>query len=209
MDKDSIDVSIGLAFTLELLKRRRISGTLRAKLPRVSSLPRDGMAFLQIIDGIVIICQVEDKHGQVRPIPAATLTKLDTDKGPFEWVFQNTPSVPPPSQASPVTPQYIPVPPQPPLRPEHTFSPAIIHTPQPGYLTDTAIPRAIAPLRWEKLQHLTYQNKIKLYNVWKAIDGRKSIDEIKFLLREQVSSNAINEIFRVLLSLQVIVIVEM
>lgn len=94
MSNNGFDASIGLAFSLELFKHYQRTGVVQAELPRVPGIRGHCKAFLQLIDGEVISVYLEDKRGNRYSSDAATLCRLDEEKGPFEWQlhFQSQPT---------------------------------------------------------------------------------------------------------------------
>ncbi|MBO0793769.1 MAG: hypothetical protein J2P36_22850 [Ktedonobacteraceae bacterium] len=190
MDKDFIDISVNLAFSLELFQRRKVSGVLQATLPRVAGLPRNSVASLHVAEGIVIACQIEDQQGSRMLISAKELIRLDAEHGPFEWMLRRSQSSSP-TQASPAS--------QPPLSP-----PPHSNMSHPLFVLDTAVPKVVAPLEWGRLQQWTYQQRQLLYQVWRLIDGNRSVWEIKLALGQSIPAETAGEVLRVLIALQVI-----
>src|SRR5437867_2579811 len=104
MDTDSIDASIGLEFSLELFKVYKASGTLQALFRRVPGIQKNSIASLQLVEGAVVACFIEERVGQRLPITKAILIQYDNERGPFEWKFRRSVSVSPPPPVTPVPP---------------------------------------------------------------------------------------------------------
>src|SRR5579884_3469255 len=99
MSKDRLDASAGLAFSLAVFERYRKNGLLQAELHHVPGISGHCQGYLQLVEGKVTSCYIEDKNGQRHPIDRRTLIDLDTKRGPFEWTLQPLPP-PPPSLSS-------------------------------------------------------------------------------------------------------------
>jgi hypothetical protein len=186
MSKDGIDASVGLAFSLKLFHHYRGSGILQAKVHRVPGVQGQGMAYLHLTQGTVVACYIDDLRGQRYHFAPDVLCRIDKEKGPFEWTFQTLPLPQAPDAASPETPQ-----PQPTLTSPSSFS-------------DTCIPKVVASLSWEPLNHWTLAQKQILYTIWRFIDGKRSIREIKASVA--LSPEVVNEVMRTLEVLHVIAI---
>lgn len=85
MGKDGIDASIGLAFSLELLRRYKQNGVLQATIPRIPGLNGSCRAFIQLTYGEPGSIFVEDANGQRHSSDRETLSRLDKERGPYEW----------------------------------------------------------------------------------------------------------------------------
>src|SRR5690242_6240184 len=147
MSKDGIDASVGLAFSLKLFHHYRGSGILQAKVHRVPGVQGQGMAYLQLTQGTVVACDIDDMQGQRFHFAPDVLCRIDKEKGPFEWTFQALPL-------------------------SHTPEPALSEAPQPAFSSpssssDSRIPRVIATLSWEPLSHWTLAQKQILYSIWR------------------------------------------
>ncbi len=194
MGKDGFDASLGLAFSLELFKRYRKSGVLRCEIRRVPGFRGPGIAYLELIEGAVVASYVEDKTGQRYPISKNTLIQLDKEKGPFEWRL---------SASSPALQQIIP-PALPPGRSTQPYPGNVSITPLPS---DTSIPIIIAPLHSEQLLKWTLAQQQILQLVWNAIDGRRSIRDIKMLTRSSLSETTVDEVLHMFIQWKVVAIV--
>jgi hypothetical protein len=67
------------------------------------------------------------------------------------------------------------------------------------------IPKAVAPLRWEQFHDWTPEQKLLLQNVWKNIDGRHTIQDVKAGL--PYPPQMVDDIVQILLTLRIIVLV--
>ncbi len=179
MSKDGIDASLGLAFSLELFKRYQKNGVLQAELPRAFGIPRRCKAFLHLARGEVVSVYLEDQHGQRYSSDKESLCRLDKEKGPFEWIF---------------LPQ-VPIAEQLPLAgsPNHS-GPAIPRSP---------VPTIISVLPHERLIAWTPQQKEALYTLLRAINGVRTVEDIKHML--PFSPDLVDELLRILLELDVII----
>jgi len=85
MDKDSMDASIGLQFSLELLKKYRKDGLLQAFVSRVPGVSGKCHVEVAIMQGDVISCRAKNQGGNIYNLDINLLLKLDEIRGPFEW----------------------------------------------------------------------------------------------------------------------------
>ncbi|HEX4206535.1 MAG TPA: hypothetical protein VHZ51_20520 [Ktedonobacteraceae bacterium] len=180
MDKDYFDASLGLAFSLKAFERYRKSGLLQAELHHVPGIRGQCTGYLQLIEGKITSCYVEDKNGQRYPLGIDILVRVDAERGPFEWKLTTQPA--PPSSTPPTNQPY-----------------------QKGQLS--SVPRIIAPLEPEmgRLTGWTAKQKYMLAMVYEAVDGRKTIEDIQ---REvPLSPNNTEEALRILVALKVLIVV--
>lgn len=173
MSKEPLDASIGLAFSLSLFERYRKSGILHAELHHVPGIRGTCTACLELVEGKLTACFVKDHRGLNRPIEKAVLIRMDNERGPFEWKLQ-------------------------PLQGQPTSSPAK----QGGSQVDLLIPRAIAPLNLEQMKGWTPQQKFILSKVYNAINGQRTIGEIK--QETPLRANDIEEALRFLQTMHLI-----
>ena len=177
MGNDPLDVGVGLAFSLSILERFQRNGLLQAELNHVPGIKGRCMGYLQLSQGKVVSCSIE-KNGQHQLIGKDVLVRIDNERGPFEWKLTPLPEPPSPTQ----------------------------HIEQPIQEMHSPIPRKTALLEreLERLTGWTSTQKYMLSAVYDAIDGRRSIDEIK---REvPLTSGSTDEALRILLALRVIII---
>jgi hypothetical protein len=177
--KNYFDASIGLAFSLMTFERYRKNGLLQAELDHVPGIRGKCKGYLQIVEGKVTSCFIEDKSGRRYQTEKNMLIRLDNERGPFEWTLQPLPA--PPSS----TPQ------------ANTAS-------QPASSAPT--PQVIARLDLNTLRGWTPQQQLILSAVFDVIDGRRSIEEIKMAV--PLLPHVVEEALRVLLALKVIRIVQ-
>jgi len=85
MDKDSMDASIGLQFSLELLKKYRKNGLLQAFVSRVPGISGKCHVEVAVMQGDVISCRAKNQGGNIHNVDINLLLKLDKIRGPFEW----------------------------------------------------------------------------------------------------------------------------
>ncbi|QBD80939.1 hypothetical protein EPA93_35220 [Ktedonosporobacter rubrisoli] len=178
MGKDIFDASVGLAFSLALFERYRKNGLLQAELRHVPGIRGRCKGYLQLVEGKVTYCYIEDKDGQRRPMSKETLIRLDNERGPFEWMLVPLPAPPSPT-------------------------PRMVVTPQAEQNSPT--PRIIAPLHLERLEGWTNSQKMMLSVVYEAINGQRNIEAIK--VQAGLPPNVTEEALRILLALKVISIV--
>ncbi|GHO62575.1 hypothetical protein KSC_014670 [Ktedonobacter sp. SOSP1-52] len=178
MSKDHFDASLGLAFSLKVFERYRKNGLLQAEIYHIPGIRGRCMGYIQLVEGKVTSCYVEVRSGERQPMELNTLITVDTEKGPFEWKLIPLPA--PPSPTPPTS--------------RLDSSPRLGHS--------TPVPRIVAPLDVTTLHGWTDQHKLMLRTVYRAIDGQRSIEEIKreMPLRPEVTEEAL----RVLLALNVI-----
>lgn len=177
MGNDPLDVGVGLAFSLSILERYQRNGLLQAELHHVPGVKGRCMGYLQLVQGKVTSCSVE-KNGQRQLIGKDLLIRVDDERGPFEWKLTPLPEPPSPTQRMdmPIPEMYPP------------------------------IPRKTASLdrELERLTGWTSTQKYMLAAVYDAIDGRRTIDEIKRDV--PLAPGATDEALRILLALRVIII---
>jgi len=201
--KDSIDASVGLTFSLKLFHHYRKSGVLQANMRHVPDVPGRCKAYLQLRDGVVVACFVDDRRGQRHHLPPDILCQVDDERGPFEWSFQPeaapassvTSSEASPLFEQPTMPVQTPTSQSAPMSPQdgEIFSPS---------MQDSAVPTMIAPLDWARLSHWTPQERQLLYTVLQAIDGKQTIQNIKANL--PLMPQLIDESLHILLALNVV-----
>lgn len=153
MDKENIDASAGLAFSLTLFERYRRTGLLQANLPRVPRMRGHYRGNIQLIEGKVISSYLEDSYGQRYPISKEQLIRLDNEKGPYEWTL--TPLIEPPKWQA---------------------GASILSE------SGEIVPRRITELNMDRLQGWTGIQKMMLMMVFEAINGEYTIQEIKTIV---------------------------
>lgn len=180
MSEEHFDASLGLAFSLSVFERYRKNGLLQAELSHVPGVRGRCMGYIQLVEGKVTSCYVKVRSGEEHAIALSTLTAVDDEKGPFEWKLKQLPA---PPSSTPPTSQF-----NPPRQ-------------EPG----NPIPRIVAPLDVTTLHGWTDQHKLMLTTVYRAIDGQRSLNELKreMPLRPEVTEEAL----RVLLALKVIILI--
>jgi hypothetical protein len=181
VDNRNIDASVGLAFSLPLFERYRQNGVLQAEVHHVPGVRGRCMGFVHLVEGKVVSCYLEEKDGQRRPITKELLTRVDSERGPFEWKLKPLPS--PPSLASSPSSQKV--------ASEHRTQSA-------------PVPRIVAPLDMVRLEGWSDQHKLMLSMVYEEIDGMRNIEEIK--QRVPLTPNITEEALRILLALKSIVV---
>jgi hypothetical protein len=110
---------------------------------------------------------------------------VDHERGPFAWIFETQVHQPSPSQA-----------------PASLVEQQPASTPSLPVEVQMRVPKAVAALRWEQFSHWSPEQKLMLQNVWKNIDGKRTIYEVKASLPYPPS--AIDDILQTLLTLRII-----
>ena len=192
MDKNGIDASISLEFSLGLFKRYKSTGILQAKLPRFPGIHGLSIVYVQIAEGDIISCYIEGKKKQRYPVSEDMLIRFDRDKGPFEWSFRPSPAAParltPPAAAT--------------IRPYSQ-----VNTGPLAYQIPTAVAsKMVSSLPSERLLAWSIQQRRMFLLVWHEINGKKTIQEIKATLATSLSAAAVEETLHTLLTLKLIAI---
>lgn len=185
MDKEGIDASLGLKFSLELFKRYKQNGILHAELPRAPGVRGSCKAFIHLIKGEVTSAYLEDKQGKHYPSDKEHLCHLDREKGPFEWTFVHPSTIPGQSQLISKSQSQALDPPAPSIQ-------------------SSSIPRIISVLSWERLSAQAPERIEALYALLTAINGERTIENIKEMV--PFPRDLIDDLLRMLLALEVIVI---
>lgn len=184
MSKDQgeqFDASVELAFSLRAFELYRKSGTLSAEVRSIPGIRGQGQAYIEFVQGKVVACYVLDRKGERHQVLKDLLIQLDSEKGPFNWVFrENTDHMPSPSPAA------------------ESFA-------QPQPISRSPIPQPlIYTLDPKQLQQWTPQQQHYLHQVFSLIDGQRSIDEIKYVIL--LPPTIVDEAIRVLIALKAIAI---
>lgn len=191
VDNNQIDASLGLAVSLELLKKYKRSGLLHAEVRRLPISGGVGKACLQLVRGVTASVYLENPQGHQFPISEGELLKLDKERGPLAWSF-SIESTQPTSQPNTRNPE--------------VRSPTNYLETSAGRPPETAVPVVIAPLEWENIMNWTQQQQI-LYSLYRMIDGRKNIREIKTATSTLLPATVVDEALQVLLKLKVVRII--
>ena len=152
MGQDLFDASVGLAFSLAAFERYQKSGLLQAELHHVPGVSGRCKGYLQITQGKVVGCYIEDKDGQRHSRQVSTLIQLDDERGPFGWTLTASPS-----------------------QIEQTAVP-------PHHSANSPTPKLIALLDLEGLHGWTSEHKRILFQVYQMVNGQRSIEDIKHML---------------------------
>lgn len=88
----SFDASIGLAFSLSAFEMYRKNGLLHAELHHVPGIRGRCTGYLQLVEGKVVSCYIEDKDGHKHLTQLNRLIQLDNERGPFDWTLTLPPS---------------------------------------------------------------------------------------------------------------------
>ncbi len=199
MNTNYIDASTGLAFSLILFERYQQDGILQAEYLRVPGINGYCKAYLHFVEGQITDCYLEDNKGQRHSSSQKILSRLDAEKGPFEWNFTQRPSSPLPfTQKSSYSQK---------SNNGHSFSKSkntLTFTQKSSYPQKSPIPKPIARLDLAKLTTWDSRYKRALFLVFSMIDGQRSLEEIKST--GPFSSSAVDKALKILLSLNVITI---
>jgi len=196
VDKDGIDASLGLAFSLELFKRYRRSGKMQAELHRFPGTKGRSTAFLSLAEGAVASCYIEDSKGQRFPVAKDVLIRFDNEKGPFEWWFH----------ASAPTPSHTPPPPMPPPVPPGYAQVQVPRPIMPLLLSDFAVPKVIGSLDWKQLSMWSVRQQQILWTIWQLIDDKRTVRDIKAAVASSMLDSVVDEALHVLFELRVIIV---
>lgn len=183
MDKDGIDASLGLKFSLELFKRYKQSGILHAELARAPGKRGRCNAFILLVNGEVTSVYLEDKQGKRYSSDKDTLCRFDREKGPFEWALIH-PSANSRQRQLASSPQPL--------------------DPPASSMQYSSVPRIISALSWERLSAQPPEQREALYTLLTTINGERTIANIKDMV--PFSRDLIDDLLRLLLELEVIVI---
>lgn len=181
MGNNRFDASTGLAFSLSLFERYRKNGLLQAELHHVPHIPGHCQGYLQLVEGKVTSCYVEDKDGRRHLVSKQTLIDVDEKRGPFDWNLQPLPAPP---------------------------SPALFTSVLSGRTKEKQqpIPQRIAMLELDQLTGWSNTQKRLLATVYTAIDGRRTFEEVKQVV--PLPPHVTDEVLRTLLALSVIRIIQ-
>jgi hypothetical protein len=177
MDDSRFDASIGLAFSLVLFEKYRKNGLLHAELHHVPHIPGHCWGYLQLVEGKVTSCYVEDRNGQRHMVSKQVLIDVDEKRGPFDWSLQPLPAPPSPPLSMSI----------PSRKAEEEQLPII---------------QRIALLDLDQLTGWSNTQKRLLATVYAAIDGRRTLGEIKRVV--PLPPHVTDEVLRTLLALSVI-----
>lgn len=182
-----MDASVGLTFSLQLFQRYQRSGILQATIRHVPGIQGACTAYVHLIAGSVTSCYLKNKGGQHLPFSLEELCRIDHERGPFEWIFQQSQH---PTSSSPV----LAPPSAQPLTKFSSLPPEL----------DALIPKVVAPLRWDQFNHWTPEQKLLLQNMWKNIDGKRTVQDVRASL--PYPPDRVNDVLQILLTLRIIVL---
>ena len=200
---DNIDASVGLSFSLELFKRYHRTGLLKAEMHHVPGISGSCKAYIQLIDGFVSSCIIVNKRGQRIPSHQTILCRVDDERGPFEWRFQAASSS---SAADTATRQSAAVRPQA-VSDHNDLSRTQLEriTKVRSGIDNPSVPKVLSYPQWNMLHAWSPSQKRMLYDVLIAINGTRTVQEIKTVL--PLSNSFVEDALRVLLKLKVITFV--
>ena len=181
-----MDASVGLTFSLQLFQQYRRSGILQAHIRHIAGIQGACTAYVYLTAGSVTASYLEDKNGQRFSFPLERLRQIDSEKGPFQWIFQ-------PQQPAP--------------RPQVSVAPSaqpLSNSPSLPAELDASVPKAITSLRWDQFKDWTPEQRAVLQSVWICIDGKRTVQEIKVSLPYPPSS--VNDVLQILLTLRMILL---
>lgn len=181
MSKGHFDASAGLAFSLSLFERYRKNGLLHAEVHHIPHISGHCQAYLQLVEGKITSCYVVDKNDQRHPVSTQVLIDVDEKRGPFDWTLQPLPAPPSP-----------------------TLSTSILSSKTEG--PQVAAFKRIAVLDLDQLTGWSNTQKQLLATVYAAIDGRRTLEEIKQAV--PLPPHVTEEVLRTLLALSVIMVIQ-
>ncbi len=192
-----IDASVGLAFSLQMLRHYKRSGILRTTIRRFPGLRGPCQAFISLVNGVVTECFLEDHSRQRQLATLETLLHANEKWGPFEWIFQPLPAAPhrPVSASSShVSPQS-----DKPMAPSRSKQGSHLRARHTG---EDAIPLVTTQLSHQAFMSWRPLHKHMLHTIVQAIDGRRTIRDIKAIV--PYSSHMVDETLRFLVEQQII-----
>ena len=172
-----MDASLGLAFSLTAFAHYRKSGHLSAMLPSIPKMKGRWKALLELVDGEVTSCLIEEQStGQRQSFSLEQLRRLDQEKGPLEWFFV-----------------------------EQSFRvPAASESPSEHHQKDLMIPFHQTGIDFRRFSHWPANSIMMLQHIYASIDGQRSIADLKRLV--PYSSESVDKILLILLTGNIIYI---
>jgi hypothetical protein len=177
----NIDASVDLAFSLKVCAVYRQNGLLQATVRHVPGIKGNCKATIQLQQGTVVACFVEDNKGRRLLTTKEVLIRVDDEKGPFEWTLL--------PQATTLT----------------TTSPPAEQQVKPRLEQRTIVPtRLVHHLDMRLLQAFLPWQRSLLFSIFTAVDGQRTVEEIQAVT--QVPPAKVVEALQVLASLRLVVI---
>lgn len=187
MDKDGIDASLGLAFSLELFQRYKQNGVLKARLPRVPGLHGPCQAFLHLVDGNLVSVLLEDAQGQRHTSDKEALCRLDRERGPYEWTL-----IP----HTDIADQFHPI----------ESASSLDQPSSAAVLASVTQPssrlKAISAFPWDQLASLSMEQRNMLFTIFTIINEGCTIEDIKEMM--PLPPEQVDNMVHTLLQLKVI-----
>jgi hypothetical protein len=172
-----IDASVGLAFSLKIFAAYQQYGLLHTTVHHVLGISGPCKICLELKQGHVVSCFLEDHRGRRSPAMKEVLLRLDREKGPFEWQF---------------SPLLVPLTPSPQVQRGGT-----------GQRRNETVPRRLQQrLDPRILCQLSPWQQILLSSVFSLVDGQHTLEEIA--ARTQLPLYKVEEALRILISLNAI-----
>lgn len=199
MASNGIDASLGLSPALDLLMQQQDTGELQCIISTTHMFKtKREKAVIQIRNGQVISCMIIDESNKTLPTSISALIRLDEKCGSLEWKFfpyHGAPSSAPRQLASMPT---LPMP----TIPQHT--PVVAN--QVGREGE-AIPERLFPeLHLDWLKSLPAEQISMLQGFWPFINGKRSVRELKSLLRIRFSPETVERMLMFLIAMHHITI---
>lgn len=199
MDSINVDI-IGLQATLQLLQQYYQNGMLQAEIGLAFRMHGPCVACVEIKEGQIVSCFIQDKLEQRQATKIEVLLRLDLDEGPFTWRFH--PLEQSKALESSATKTTMPL--------TTTTTLPIQRSPQmpqqstASQFTFSAVPRRLANLDLNWLTTWSPQQKRILRMVYAMVDGRRSVAMIESSV---LSSKAtVQEALVILIAMHVITI---
>jgi hypothetical protein len=195
MDKDGIDASIGLQFSLELLKNYQENALMQAWVSRLPGISGKCEVAITIVQGTVTSCLAKDQKGQMYTVDIHMLLKLDKDRGPFEWKLL---PLAPSEKTSSLSQRHSP----PSQELEYPEQNRNSHYTYKSF--NSARPYPTAKLNFSLRSSWTSEQKQILFLLYSLVDGKRTIEDIKQAV--SLPPQFVEEGLRILASLDVIAI---
>lgn len=167
---------LDLAAMVQILHEFRQNGILQTEIRNVRGLKGPLQVQLDLADGEIISCMIQDSHGQILYTNNDALSLL-ADLGPLDWTLTLKQSIP---QVS-ITDTYLSVPP--------------LHPPP---ITRPRIPRRAIHLNQAQMNSWPRKHRM----VYVLVDGQKTIENIALML--SLTPDAVEEVLHELQSIHVI-----
>ena len=165
---------LDLAAMVQILQEFRQNGMLQTEIRNVRGLKGSLQAQLNLADGEILSCTIQDSNGHILYTNHDALSLL-ADLGPLDWILTLKQTLPPVS----ITNTYPSVPPSPPI-------------------TYPRIPRRAIHLNQAQMNSWPRKHRM----VYVLVDGQKTVDNLALML--SLTPSAVEEVLHELQSINVI-----